>query len=334
MGRELGEVFCKVCGKSSNEDKNFNKKSELCNRHYLQIKRHGKPLPLGKERQKNKHICDICGDSQSKRYITWSHDDEFKGKVLCGKHYHQLLDNGYITDNTPSQKHIERKCCVCGSTDKIIYRPKDGKMYCRRHYDHVYIYGKIKERTIFDRNEYLVDGDITYIYLRNSKQEIIAKTIIDTEDLEKVIKYKWTLGTWNYAETVTHEKESLLIQRVIMDEYRKEYIPDHINRDTLDNRKQNLRITDKSGNAINAGLRTNNKSGVTGVSLDKRTNFYRSYINYKGKRLELGMFHNKEDAIKARLEAENKYYGIYSPQKHLFEQYNININKDNDNESN
>ena len=32
---------------------------------------------------------------------------------------------------------------------------------------------------------------------------------------------------------------------------------------------------------------------------------------------------NKEDAIKARLEAEAKYYGDFAPQKHLFEEYGI-----------
>ena len=33
----------------------------------------------------------------------------------------------------------------------------------------------------------------------------------------------------------------------------------------------------------------------------------------------LGSFKNKEGAIKARLEAEAKYFGEFAPQKHLFE---------------
>lgn len=39
----------------------------------------------------------------------------------------------------------------------------------------------------------------------------------------------------------------------------------------------------------------------------------------------LGSFKNKEGAIKARLEAEAKYFGEFAPQKHLFEQYGIKI---------
>ena len=34
----------------------------------------------------------------------------------------------------------------------------------------------------------------------------------------------------------------------------------------------------------------------------------------------------KDDAIKARLEAEAKYYGEFAPQRHLFKEYNISVN--------
>ena len=43
----------------------------------------------------------------------------------------------------------------------------------------------------------------------------------------------------------------------------------------------------------------------------------------------LGSFSNKDDAIKARLNAEAKYFGKFAPQRHLFEQYGINT-KQND----
>ena len=44
------------------------------------------------------------------------------------------------------------------------------------------------------------------------------------------------------------------------------------------------------------------------------------------KDIYLGRYSNKEDAIKARLEAEIKYFGEFAPQRHLFKQYGININ--------
>lgn len=45
--------------------------------------------------------------------------------------------------------------------------------------------------------------------------------------------------------------------------------------------------------------------------------------------IHLGYFDNKDDAIKARLYAEQKYFKEFAPQKHLYEQYGIIVeNKD------
>lgn len=109
MGKELGEVFCKVCGKSSNDDNgNFHKKAELCNKHWIQIKRYGKPT--GNERLgmgKLKKCCDVCNDTESSKYYTWYKDGELKGKELCNKHYSQMLKHNRLLDAIPSD-HKER----------------------------------------------------------------------------------------------------------------------------------------------------------------------------------------------------------------------------------
>lgn len=39
--------------------------------------------------------------------------------------------------------------------------------------------------------------------------------------------------------------------------------------------------------------------------------------------MHLGSFSDKEDAIKARLQAEAKYFKKFAPQRHLFKQYGI-----------
>lgn len=55
---------------------------------------------------------------------------------------------------------------------------------------------------------------------------------------------------------------------------------------------------------------TNNTSGVKGVApkYTKSGTKWQAYIGYKGKQIQLGTFKNKEDAIAARLDAEEKYY--------------------------
>ena len=67
-----------------------------------------------------------------------------------------------------------------------------------------------------------------------------------------------------------------------------------------------------------------NKSGVVGVSWNKKRNNWKASLIFNGKENYLGNFKNKDDAIKARLLAEVKYYGEHAPQKHLFNQYGIN----------
>ena len=54
----------------------------------------------------------------------------------------------------------------------------------------------------------------------------------------------------------------------------------------------------------------NNTSGVTGVHWHKVKKKWEATIT-EGKKKYLGIFTNKEDAIKARKEAEIKYYGEF-----------------------
>ena len=50
------------------------------------------------------------------------------------------------------------------------------------------------------------------------------------------------------------------------------------------------------------------------------------------KSIWLGEYADKDDAIKARLLAEAKYFGDFAPQHHLFEQYGIEV--DNEEQAN
>jgi hypothetical protein len=85
----------------------------------------------------------------------------------------------------------------------------------------------------------------------------------------------------------------------------------------------NLRIVSASNNVINQTLRSDNKSGVTGVCWFKRRGRWEAYIKVNKKKVNLGYFYKLEDAIVARLKAVKKHDGEYSPQKHLFELYGV-----------
>jgi hypothetical protein len=82
---------------------------------------------------------------------------------------------------------------------------------------------------------------------------------------------------------------------------------DHIGQDSLDNRIKNLRLVTRRENALNQKQSKKNTSGQTGVSWNKRAKMWVAYIKIDGKLIHLGYYIEKEDAIKARKEAEIKY---------------------------
>lgn len=86
-------------------------------------------------------------------------------------------------------------------------------------------------------------------------------------------------------------------------------IVDHINRNKKDNRLCNLRITDKSENAFNSKLRTTNKSGRCGVRFRNDTQRWSAEIKKDYRKISLGCYATKEEAIKAREAAEERIYG-------------------------
>lgn len=98
---------------------------------------------------------------------------------------------------------------------------------------------------------------------------------------------------------------------------------DHKDRNPMNNRRCNFRIASRSQQQANHNISSDNKSGIIGVSWDKIKHKWVSQLVQNGQRLLYKYFFNKDDAIKARLEAEQKYFGEFAPQKHLYEQYGI-----------
>jgi hypothetical protein len=82
---------------------------------------------------------------------------------------------------------------------------------------------------------------------------------------------------------------------------------DHINQDRSDNRILNLREVSTIDNGRNRVMQKNNTSGITGVQWRKSRGKWVSVIKIAGELRYLGCFSVKEDAIKARKEAEAKY---------------------------
>ena len=154
-------------------------------------------------------------------------------------------------------------------------------------------------------------GTYAELILTNIKNEEVGRALVDLEDLEKVLHYRWVM-TGGYARHIKKGTKTVHMHRLILDAPSNLQV-DHINGDRLDNRKCNLRLATNQQNSFNKGVYKHNKSGVTGVSWQSRDKRWKASIKVNQKLIHLGNFSNKLDAIKARKEAEKCYFGDFRP---------------------
>jgi len=87
---------------------------------------------------------------------------------------------------------------------------------------------------------------------------------------------------------------------------------DHVNGIRNDNRWINLREATISQNGANSNIRTDNTSGIKGVSWNREKEKWRVRINIDKKEMFLGYFDNIEDAKIAYKSAAIKHFGEYA----------------------
>lgn len=167
-------------------------------------------------------------------------------------------------------------------------------------------------------NKYIIKNNYVEMIIESKVYgTIIVK--IDNDDLEKCSKL-----TWHYAKNKdskyiqTRVKGKMIkLHRYIMNIDNSSLLVDHINRDTLDNRKSNLRICTYQQNSFNKSIRIDNTSGITGVSFHKINNKWRAKIKYNNLTIHLGYFEDINEALINRRVAEEILFGKYSPNEQL-----------------
>lgn len=153
-------------------------------------------------------------------------------------------------------------------------------------------------RFVGEKNIYVKKNDTYECYHKGQKI-----FIIDADDYKKISKHHWYKGQNGY---IYKSGTRTTLHRFIMNAKKGDII-DHINRVKSDNRKVNLRYSNKSLNAYNSKVRSTNTSGVTGVYFRKDSKRWCAEIKKNYKKISLGCYATKEEAIRARKAAESKY---------------------------
>lgn len=146
----------------------------------------------------------------------------------------------------------KRICKVEGCNNTVV-----GYNYCSKHYQEYKRFKTIRKRNHKTPNQIIIKNDYAELCLYNINNEVIAKSLIDIEDIEKVSKFKWYQNTkTKYVQTDGNTKYPLrmLLHRYIMnvqDCFNSTNYVDHINMNKLDNRKSNLRLCTNKENMEN-----------------------------------------------------------------------------------
>lgn len=196
--------------------------------------------------------------------------------------------------------------CSCGNPDLILIRAaslkKNPKISCGCSRKGI----NKKTNIIHNFSEGIMIG-----YTANGDE-----FYFDEYNLDKIKQYSWHRHGGGYMRTCIGKKPNgrnkyMLMHKLLFDDYDNKLEIDHINGSPNDNVMENLRIVLHGDNMKNCKIYTNNTSGQKGVYYSNRECKWKASINCDRKTIHLGTFNNKEDAIEARLTAENKYFGEY-----------------------
>lgn len=160
--------------------------------------------------------------------------------------------------------------------------PKSNVMYTFSD-DGLYGYGTLKDGTVF---------------------------VFDADLFDLIKNIKWYVGSKGERRPYIMDKNGRTLHQVLFS-IRKGYELDHINLDTLDNRRCNVRFCTHQQNQINQPLQRNNTSGVSGVRYYKARSKFVARIKISQKDIHLGYYVTFEEAVQARNVGMECMFGEY-----------------------
>lgn len=134
--------------------------------------------------------------------------------------------------------------------------------------------------------------------------------LVDDEDYDRLAQFSWYAArkrnTYYAVRNTKAARGKIRMHRVVMQAPDDPLIDvDHINRNGLDNRKENLRVCTRRENTWNMRSQSEYGPGVTRIKNGHGQGYrYRARIVCAGKRISIGCFATPEEARAAVTSAE------------------------------
>lgn len=220
-----------------------------------------------------------------------------KLKDLAGRRFGRLTPIEYVGSK-------KWKCiCDCGNTTIVMTNNlrNGGTKSC----------GCLKKEIKLTNNlkptEYEIDGDTAICYTSSG-----APFYIDKEDIDIISNRSWRVDTRGYISG-RYNGKFINLHRYILGVDDPKVFVDHMDRNKLNNRKNNLRLCNRAQNQRNYNQRADNTSGFSGVYWNTHNKRWKAMIHFNKKAYYLGCFDNYEDAVWARYYAELECYEEFAP---------------------
>ena len=161
----------------------------------------------------------------------------------------------------------------------------------------------LTQETVREMFDYREDGNLVRRYATMGNGNYAGRVIGTTPNGTRANRY---------SQTKIHGKCWCVHKLIYL--YHHGVVPeqlDHINKDSADNRIENLRVASGSENACNRKLFANSTSGSKGVSWHKAQSRWFVYVDIRKKRKNIGYFDDLELADLVATEARNLYHGAF-----------------------
>lgn len=141
--------------------------------------------------------------------------------------------------------------------------------------------------------------------------------LVDDCDYSELCKYRWhTLKhrTGKFYAMASIGGKTVLMHRLIMKARAFSEKVDHLDGNSLNNTRGNLRIATNAENMRNRGVAGHNKTGFKGVlkRSDRRTKTYKAQIGVNGKTIYIGHFDTAKQAAIAYNEKAKELHGEFA----------------------